>query len=185
MFKLRIVQWFWEFSMCWILRINGAVLIGIRTWGLELWIRMQPSTTAVWDSRELGSLKTRKNWVKLPAGPVTAYEVYSSLDTVKRLPWWLRWWSVCLQFRTPVFNPWVKKMPWRRKWQPTPVLLPGKFHGKGSLVSYSPWGRRVGHNWATSLQELFGILCLSYTLNWQNVVCPSYLNKAGEKKKRE
>ena len=45
--------------------------------------------------------------------------------------------------------------------------------------------QRVGHNWATSLQELFGIVCLSYTLNWQNVVCPSYLNKAGEKKKRE
>ena len=32
------------------------------------------------------------------------------------------------------------KIPWRRKWQPTPVLLPGKFHGQRSLVSYSPWG---------------------------------------------
>jgi len=29
---------------------------------------------------------------------------------------------------------------WRRKWQPTPVLLPGKFHGWRSLVGYSPWG---------------------------------------------
>ena len=38
------------------------------------------------------------------------------------------------------------KVPWRRKWQPTPVLLPGKFHGQKSLVEYSPWGRRVGHN---------------------------------------
>ena len=36
--------------------------------------------------------------------------------------------------------------PWRRKWQPTPVLLPGKFHGQRSLVGYSPWDRRVGHN---------------------------------------
>ena len=33
-------------------------------------------------------------------------------------------------------------LPWRRKWQPTPVLLPGKFHGQRSLVSYSPWGRK-------------------------------------------
>ena len=41
-------------------------------------------------------------------------------------------------------------IPWRRKWQPTPVLLPGKFHGLRSLVGYSPWGRRVGHDWATS-----------------------------------
>ena len=32
------------------------------------------------------------------------------------------------------------KIPWRRKWQPTPVLLPGKSHGRRSLVGYSPWG---------------------------------------------
>ena len=31
-------------------------------------------------------------------------------------------------------------IPWRRKWQPTPVLLPGKLHGQRSLVGYSPWG---------------------------------------------
>jgi len=42
-------------------------------------------------------------------------------------------------------------MPWRRQCQPTPVLLPGKSHGLRSLVGYSPWGRRVRHNWATSL----------------------------------
>ena len=40
------------------------------------------------------------------------------------------------------FNPWVTKIPWRRKWQPTPVLLPGKAHGQRSLVGYSPWGRK-------------------------------------------
>ena len=34
-------------------------------------------------------------------------------------------------------DPWVRKIPWRRKWQPTPVLLPGKFHGWRSLVGYS------------------------------------------------
>ena len=32
--------------------------------------------------------------------------------------------------------------PWKRKWQPTTVLLPGKFHGQRSLVRYSPWGRK-------------------------------------------
>ena len=40
------------------------------------------------------------------------------------------------------FNPWVGKIPWRRKWQPTPVLLPGEFHGGRSLVGYSPRGRK-------------------------------------------
>ena len=41
--------------------------------------------------------------------------------------------------------------PSRRQWHPTPVLLPGKSHGWRSLVGYSPWGHRVGHDWATSL----------------------------------
>ena len=37
---------------------------------------------------------------------------------------------------------WVGKIHWRRKWQPTPVILPGKFHGLRSLVGYSPWGHK-------------------------------------------
>ena len=42
--------------------------------------------------------------------------------------------------RGPGFNPWVGKVPWRRKWQPTPVFLPGESHGWRSLVGYSPQG---------------------------------------------
>ena len=38
------------------------------------------------------------------------------------------------------FDPWIGKIPWRRKWHPTPVLLPGKSHGQRSLMDYSPWG---------------------------------------------
>ena len=38
-------------------------------------------------------------------------------------------------------------MPWRRKWQPTPVFLPGESQGQGSLVGCHLWGCRVGHNW--------------------------------------
>ena len=37
---------------------------------------------------------------------------------------------------------WVRKIPWQRKWQPTPVFLPGKSHGQRSLVGYSPWGHK-------------------------------------------
>ena len=44
------------------------------------------------------------------------------------------------------FHPWVGKSPWRRKWQPTPVFVPGEPHGQRSLAGCSPWGRRrVGH----------------------------------------
>ena len=38
--------------------------------------------------------------------------------------------STCLQCERPRFSPWVRKISWRKKWQPTPVLLPGKFHGR-------------------------------------------------------
>ena len=38
------------------------------------------------------------------------------------------------------FHPWVGKIPWRRKWQPTPVFLPGESHGQRSLAGYTPWG---------------------------------------------
>ena len=39
-----------------------------------------------------------------------------------------------------MFDPWVGKIPWRKKWQPNPVFMPGKSHGLRSLVGYSPWG---------------------------------------------
>ena len=48
----------------------------------------------------------------------------------------------CRRCKRRGFNPWVRKIPWRKKWQPTPVFLPGKFHGQRSLVGYIPWGRK-------------------------------------------
>ena len=39
-------------------------------------------------------------------------------------------------------NPWVRKIPWRREWLPSPVFLPGEFHGQRSLAGYSPWGQK-------------------------------------------
>ena len=52
------------------------------------------------------------------------------------------------------FDPWVEKIPWRRKWQPTPVFLPEKFHGKRSLLGYSPWDcKRVEHDLVNKQQQ--------------------------------
>ena len=64
--------------------------------------------------------------------------------TFKRfgLPWWLRWKGICLQCRRPRFISLVGKIPWKRKWQPTPVLLPGNSHGWRTLVGCSPWGHK-------------------------------------------
>ena len=40
---------------------------------------------------------------------------------------------LCRRFKRHRFDPWFRKIPWRRKWQPTPVFLPGKSHGQRSL----------------------------------------------------
>jgi len=42
----------------------------------------------------------------------------------------------------PGFDHWVRKIPWRRAWQPTPVFLPGEACGLRSLAGCSPWGRK-------------------------------------------
>ena len=46
----------------------------------------------------------------------------------------------CRRHKRQEFNPWVRKIPWRRAWQPTSVFLPGESHGQRSLAGYSPWG---------------------------------------------
>ena len=59
--------------------------------------------------------------------------------------------KICLQCRRQRrlwFNPWVRKIPWRRKRQPTPVFLPGKCHEQKSLACYRPWGCKRWHVWS-------------------------------------
>ena len=60
----------------------------------------------------------------------------------KGLPWWLNSKRICLPCRRLMFNPWVRKIPWRREWLLTLVFLPGESHGHRSLAGYSPWGRK-------------------------------------------
>ena len=46
----------------------------------------------------------------------------------------------CRRCKRLGFDPWIRKIPWSRKWHPTPIFLPEEFHGQKSLVAYSPWG---------------------------------------------
>ena len=58
------------------------------------------------------------------------------------LPWWLsskKSAYKCRRLMRHGFNPWVGKIPWRRKWQPTLLFLPWKSHGQRSLASCNPW----------------------------------------------
>ena len=73
------------------------------------------------------------------------FQVMTSLG----LPWWLNNKESSCQCSRCGFDPWIRQILWRRKGQPTPVFLPGKFHGQRSLVGYSPWGCKVGLDRAT------------------------------------
>ena len=88
-------------------------------------------------SHRVGAHNKSKRWHKRDTERVRAER-----KPTTELPWWLGWQSVCLQCGQPGFDPWLGKIPWRRKCQPTPVVLPGESHGQRSLVGYSPWGRK-------------------------------------------
>ena len=65
---------------------------------------------------------------------------------------------MCLQCGAPGFNRWVGKIPWSMEWLPTPVFLPGEFHGWGSLVGSNPWSlKRVRGGW--SIQHYWRVKC--------------------------
>ena len=73
-----------------------------------------------------------------------------------------QWWRISLSSRRRGFNAWVGKILWRRKWQPTPVFMPGKSHGPRSLVGYSPWGHKESDptQWLSSnSRKCIGIFC--------------------------
>ena len=74
------------------------------------------------------------------------------------IPWCFRWQRIFLYCRRPRFDPWVRKIPLRRDWQPPPVFLPRKFHGLRSLVGYSPWDCKESD--MTEQPALSLILCL-------------------------
>ena len=58
------------------------------------------------------------------------------------LLWWLSVKESACQCKSLGFDPWVRKIPWRRKWQPTWVFLSENSDGQRSLVGYSPWGQK-------------------------------------------
>ena len=107
---------------------------------------------ASWASRFRG-----KDFMLLSAASELCEQQHLRTITVHhRLPWWFSGQESPCQYRRcrrSRLNPQVGKIPWRRKWQLTPVFLPGKSHGQRSVAGYSPWGRkRVGCNLATKQQ---------------------------------
>ena len=66
----------------------------------------------------------------------------------------------------PRFDPWIGKIPWRRKWQPTPVFLPGESHGQRSLMGYSPRGRKESDTTEQLLSLSLSLSLSMYSFFW-------------------
>ena len=98
------------------------------------------------------------------------------LILLMRALWGFRWQSVCLQCGGPGFEPWVGKIPWRRKWQPTSVLLPGESYGQRSLVGYSPWGHTESDmtEWLHFLHERSTLITYLVTSQGARLLLLSY-----------
>ena len=73
---------------------------------------------------------------------------------------------ILLQCRRRGFDSWVRKIPWKRKWQPTPAFLPRKSHGQRSLAGFSPQGhKRVGSAaWEAPAVCISSVQSLSHVL---------------------
>ena len=90
-------------------------------------------------------------------GPMIQLNYISAFGwTMYGFSWWLSEDSAlqCWRHKRCELDPWVRKIPWRRKWQSTLVFFPGKPHGQRSLTGYSPWGyKRIRHDLATKQQQ--------------------------------
>ena len=77
------------------------------------------------------------------------------------IPRWLSGKESTCQCHRRGLNPWVRKIPWRRKWKPTPVVLPGKSDSQRSLTGYSPWGRKELLRWLSDFyfHQLCRVIC--------------------------
>ena len=99
--------------------------------------------------------KKKREGKKEKTGTLVAQRIFSFnspstdsmlvIDYILQLPRWHNHKESacqCRRCKRHGFDPWVGKIPWSRKWQPTLVFLPGKFHGQRNLVGYSLWGHK-------------------------------------------
>ena len=110
-------------------------------------------SSLIWESLVLGRLI--EFYVPLLYSALTNCVIHNVIPALIRkvelnigLPRWLsdiEFACQCRRCKRYDFAPWIRQIPWRRKWQLAPVFLPGKSHGQRSLAGYSPWDhKRVG-----------------------------------------
>ena len=105
---------------------------------------------------EVASRGTMFVWyaISLLVASADEYFIIFSCRNLGGLPWWHSGEESTCQCRRLGFSPWVGKISWRRKWQPTAIFLPGKSHGQRSLAGLQSMGlQRTGHELVTKQQQ--------------------------------
>ena len=101
------------------------VVIGLHTY-LQVYIgRVSHSVVSLWD----------------PMEPTRLLRSWDFSGHMQINPWWLSDKRICLycrRHRRREFDPWIEKIPWRKRWEPSPVFLSGKLRGQRNLAGYSP-----------------------------------------------
>ena len=92
----------------------------------------------------------------------------------------LSWWKICLQFRRPEFDFWVRKIPWRRDWLPPPVFLPRGFHRQRSLVGYIVHGVAKSQTWLSTHTQwlyiyVYILFIMGVSVYWYSMFSSSYV----------
>ena len=149
----------WVFHICWHIGCSTFPASSFRIWNsstgipsppLALFVVMLPKAHLTSHSRMSGS-----RWVITPSWLSGSWRSFLCSSSVCSCEFFLFRLSTggasgkepacqCGRQKRHRFDPWFGKIPWRRKWSPTPVFLPGESHDKRNLVGYRPWGCRVG-----------------------------------------
>ena len=121
-------MWVWSLGLEDLLEKEMATHSSILAW--EIPWREEPGRLQSMELQRVGhdlvTKQQEQNYISITLGASLIAQVVKNLPACRRLE----------------FNPWVKKIPWRRQWLPTPVFLLGVVHEQRGLVGYSPWGRK-------------------------------------------
>ena len=138
--------------------LPGSSVHGILQVRILEWLVISFSRRSSWPRVKLGLLHCKRNLYHLSQQEARlSLEVPLYLNNISfwGFPGGASGKESACQSRRHRFNPWVRKIPWKRKWQPTPVFLLGESHGQRRLAGYSWWeSQRAGHHWATEQRNL-------------------------------
>ena len=128
---------------------------------LSFWNSMAPSSCQ--------QFPLNSCFTQLPSLCGTGFREFSASKESKGASLWCSGKESAYQSSRGGFYPWFRKIPWRRRWQPPPVFLPGESHGQRSLVGYSPRGDKESdmteHSRHTYTQRNI-ILAIIKSIHW-------------------